>query len=165
MTNCVQRLTITGNPNNGSFKLGLDGILSGAITYVPWAAVIQTTLEAMPNIGAGNITVTDAGPKNWDVEFKNDLGNKPVSNMSAASSLVPSGSASVSVMITTQGEEEDLIKPPMINEDPKDAAIVAAYQLLSYVNKGQIGGWPQSIHNLRSTLRMLGPLYDEIMGV
>lgn len=59
-TNEVQQVSITGSPTGGSFTL-LRGTATGAIPYNAAASAVQSALEALPAIGAGNVACT-GGP-------------------------------------------------------------------------------------------------------
>ena len=59
--NEIQSIMITGNPTGGSFTVQYGGIVSAAIAYNATAATVQTALQAMASIGAGNALVT-GGP-------------------------------------------------------------------------------------------------------
>lgn len=60
-SNEVQTLTMTGTPTGGSFQVRFRGENSGAIAFNAAAAAVQTALQAMTGIGAGNVTCT-GGP-------------------------------------------------------------------------------------------------------
>ena len=71
--------------NNTLLQHGGSPVASTPITAVQttipieWNAtadVVQSALEQLPSIGAGNVTVTGS-PGNWDVEFINALGHRP----------------------------------------------------------------------------------------
>lgn len=67
----VQRLTLTGGPTGGSFKLTFSGQETGAISYSATAAVlagaIQTALNALSNLSG--IVVTAISATVFDVAF------------------------------------------------------------------------------------------------
>jgi hypothetical protein len=51
----VQTLTASGPPTAGTFTLTYGGQTTGAIAYNASAAVVQAALEALTNIGSGNV--------------------------------------------------------------------------------------------------------------
>lgn len=55
-TNEVQRITIAGTPTQGTFTLTYSGQTTANIAYNATAANVVTALEALSNIGAGNVT-------------------------------------------------------------------------------------------------------------
>lgn len=54
-TDAVQTLTMTGTPTGGSATLTYDGRTTGTIAFNSAAAAVDTALEALPNIGSGNV--------------------------------------------------------------------------------------------------------------
>jgi hypothetical protein len=60
-SNEVQRITITGTPTGGTFTLTYSAQTTSAIPYNATAAQVQTALEALSNIGVGDVVVT-GGP-------------------------------------------------------------------------------------------------------
>jgi hypothetical protein len=54
-TNAVQTVTTTGTPTGGTFTLTFEGRTTATIAYNASAAVVQAALEALPNIGTGNV--------------------------------------------------------------------------------------------------------------
>lgn len=59
--NDVQTLSATGTPTAGSFTVTLGAVTSGTIVYNAAASAVQTALQAMSNIGSGNVACT-GGP-------------------------------------------------------------------------------------------------------
>jgi hypothetical protein len=55
-TNAVQTLTMTGTPTGGSVPLIYDGRTSGTVPFNATAGQVDAVLEALPNLGAGQIT-------------------------------------------------------------------------------------------------------------
>lgn len=58
----VQTVTITGSPTGGTFTLEVDGSKTTPLVFNAAAGVVQAALEALPNVGSGNVTVAGAGP-------------------------------------------------------------------------------------------------------
>ena len=88
-TNSTQRLTVPSNTVSGTFTLTFDDNstvdTTGDIPYNATAGQIQTELENLANIGAGNVQVTAMGAGSWEIEFVQNLAAKNVSR------LVPDG--------------------------------------------------------------------------
>jgi hypothetical protein len=63
--NDVQTLTVTGTPTEGTFHLSFQGKVTALITYSQTDATLQANilaaLEALENIGAGNVAVVSSG--------------------------------------------------------------------------------------------------------
>lgn len=66
--NEVQRITFTGNPTGGKFRLGYGAQYTADIAFGADASVVKTALEGMSAIGAGNTKVTKL-PDGYQVEF------------------------------------------------------------------------------------------------
>lgn len=79
-TNEKQLITITGAAG-GTFVLTWNGQSTGALAYNISATDLETALEGLTGIGAGNVSVTgsDGGP--WTVEFIGDLAATNVSQI------------------------------------------------------------------------------------
>ena len=86
-----QQVAITGNPTGGTFTLTFDGQTTAAIVYNPANATVDTRLEDLSNIGAGDITITGGTLPATAiiVEFGGSLAATNVAQMTAdASSLI-----------------------------------------------------------------------------
>jgi hypothetical protein len=108
----VQTVTITGGPTGGTFTLTLSGETTAAIAYNATAADVRTALEALSNVGTGNVT-TGGGPLPGTavtVTFDGSLGN--VAQMTATSSLTGGTSPAVTVATTTEGTPIELAALP-----------------------------------------------------
>jgi hypothetical protein len=97
-TSEVQTVTITGGPTGGTFTLTFDGATTAAIAYNASAAAVQSALEALPSINAGDVTVTGTGP--YTVTFGGDLAGTDVAAMTASGANL-TGGTSPDVTITT----------------------------------------------------------------
>lgn len=73
----VQAVTCTATA--GTFRLAFAGQFTVPIAYNASAATVQAALEAVPSIGAGNVTVTGT----WTVAFVNALATTPVPTFTA----------------------------------------------------------------------------------
>lgn len=93
--NAVQQIWIDQTATAGTFTLTLDGHTTSALPYNATAAQIQSALQALSNIGAGNVIVTpmtesvsgDVMPGQFTVTFQGALGNQPVNELTSAGSL------------------------------------------------------------------------------
>ncbi len=72
----VQTITITGSPTGGTFTLTFGGNTTATINWNDPASTVQTRLQALASIGAGNALVTGGpGPGTpFTVEFSSTLG-------------------------------------------------------------------------------------------
>lgn len=100
--NEVQVVTVS-DADGGTFTLTYSGQTTAGIAYNATASAVDSALEALSNIGAGDVTVTgpDGGP--YTVTFTGALKDTNVAQLTAdASSLTGSGHA-VSVSTSSQG--------------------------------------------------------------
>lgn len=87
-----QTVTLTGVPTGGTFTLTFDGQTTSAIAYNASAATVDAALEALSNIGAGDITVTGSSGGPWTVEFGNAMAATNQPQMTADGSNLTGGS-------------------------------------------------------------------------
>jgi hypothetical protein len=100
----VQTVTITGTPTGGTFTLTFDGETTAPIAYNAINSAVDAALEALPNIGVGEVAVTGGpGPGTpYTVTFLTSLGNVP--QMTADGALLTGGVApAVAVTTATPG--------------------------------------------------------------
>jgi hypothetical protein len=95
----AQTVTITGTPTGGHFRLHHAGEQTGTIAHNANAGAVQTALLALPNLGAGDVTVTGGpGPDTpYVVTFDASLGDVP--QMTATHTF--SGGTAPTVAVTT----------------------------------------------------------------
>ncbi len=74
----IQRVIVDPNASGGSIRLGRNGRFSGAIAWNANASAVDTSLEAVPGIGAGNLTVEGQAGSPWIISFVNDLAFTPI---------------------------------------------------------------------------------------
>jgi hypothetical protein len=93
----VQTISEAGPPTSGNFTVTLDQVVSGNIAYNATAAAVQTVLQAMSNVGAGNVTCTGGPLPGTPVvcTFGGTLANRYVDLMTAQSGGLAAGTASV----------------------------------------------------------------------
>lgn len=102
--NEVQTVTIGGSPTGGTFTLTYSGQTTAAIAYNASAATVKSRLEALSNIGAGNVDVTGSNGGPWTVTFKGTLQDTDVAQMTAnAGSLTGGTSPSVTPATSSGG--------------------------------------------------------------
>jgi hypothetical protein len=75
LANRVQKLVLTGSPDGGRFRLTYEGEQTAAIPYDASAADVRDALLALPNIGAGEVTVSK-GKDEWTVTFDDNGRNR-----------------------------------------------------------------------------------------
>ncbi len=79
--NEVQVVTLNGTPTGGTFTLTYSGQTTSAIAYNASAATVDAALEALSNIGAGDVAVTGSAGGPWTVTFETALAATNVAEM------------------------------------------------------------------------------------
>jgi hypothetical protein len=100
----VQTLSITGTaPTSGQFVISFNGQLTSAIPYNATTAQVQAALQALPNVGSGNVTCTGGPLPGTAVvcTFAGTLANLPEPLMTTQSSTLNTGTAAIAM--TTAG--------------------------------------------------------------
>ena len=100
-SNEIQRLTVTGTPTGGTLKITWGGQETGTIVYNATATIVLTALEALSNIGIGDVSVS-GGP--WpsapiDVKFIGANANTDVGAITLTTNSL-TGGTSPSLTIT-----------------------------------------------------------------
>lgn len=94
-TNAVQTVTVAATA--GTFTLSFQGHTTAALAFDATPAAVQSALETLPPIGAGNVAVSGT----YAVTFVNRLGLNPMPLLVADSAGLAGGTASV--VTTTAG--------------------------------------------------------------
>lgn len=110
-TSEVQTLTIGGTPTGGTFKLAYDGQVTGDIAWTATdntlIAAVDAALEALTNIGAGNIAAADgtltSGIGTITLTFGGDLAKQAVSLITVSENALEGTDPTVEVAETTAG--------------------------------------------------------------
>lgn len=102
-TNEKQLVTLAGTPTGGTFTLTYDGETTAAIDYNATAAAVQSALEALSNIGAGDVTVTDYSGGGWLIEFSGDLEGDNVSLLTGSGASLTGQTGYITHATTTEG--------------------------------------------------------------
>lgn len=108
-TNEVQTITITGAPTGGSFSLTFGGQTTAAIAYNATAATVQTALQGLSSIGAGNATVSGSAGGPYTVTFVSALAATNVAQIVAVGTFTGGTSPAITVVTTTGGAAGQLI--------------------------------------------------------
>lgn len=99
--NEVQKIAIQGTASGGTFTLTYAGQTTSAIAYNASAATIDTALEALSNIGSGDVSATGSAGGPWLVEFTSALAGGDRAQITATSSLTGSAASNVTITTTT----------------------------------------------------------------
>lgn len=104
--NEVQSVVLTGTPTGGTFTLTYAGQTTGNIAFDATAGTVDTALEALSNIGAGEVTCT-GGPLPGTpvvVPFSGTLASTNLALMTGDGALLTGGTTpAVSITETTKG--------------------------------------------------------------
>lgn len=79
-TNAVQYVTL-GNATGGTATLDFAGQVTGAIAWNASGATVQAALEALANIGPGDVVVTGAWPEGVSVTFTGAYAGQAVAQL------------------------------------------------------------------------------------
>lgn len=101
--NEVQTVTITGTPTGGTWTLTFDGEETTNLDYDATAGEVEAALEALPNIGAGNVTVSGSAGGPYTVTFVGDLAGVDQPTMTGDDALTGGTSPGVTVVEATPG--------------------------------------------------------------
>jgi uncharacterized phage protein gp47/JayE len=77
-TNEVQKLTFSAVPDAGDFALEFDGQITALLGFGDNAAAVESALEALSNIGAGNVSVSGDFSTGFDITFQGALAQQNV---------------------------------------------------------------------------------------
>lgn len=103
-TNEKQVVTLGNSPSGGTFTLTYDGQTTGNIAYDASASTVDTALEALSNIGAGDVTVTGSAGGPWTVEFTGSLAATDVALMTGdATNLTGTNEQQIVTLHTATG--------------------------------------------------------------
>lgn len=106
--NEIQTLQLFGSPTGGTCDIVFDGQTASGVAYNASAATVESALEALSNIGAGNVSCS-GGP--WPgstiaCEFVSSLAGTALPEMTIDPSGLTGGSISMSVVETNKGGED-----------------------------------------------------------
>jgi hypothetical protein len=102
-TNEVQTVTITGAPTGGTFVLDFGGQPTTDLAFNASTAAVQSALQALSTVGAGNATVTGTAGSSYVVTFAGALAANNVAQMTAVGNFTGGTSPTISVATTTGG--------------------------------------------------------------
>jgi hypothetical protein len=112
----VQRIALAGNPTGGTFTLTFDGQTTVPIAFnapanggAGPAASVQNALQALPDIGANNVTVSGIAGGPWTITFQKKLAGKDVSQIVANGASLVGGGVGVTTQTNGGGVVTDLM--------------------------------------------------------
>ena len=101
-SNEVQTLTRSG-VNGGTFSLSLNGVTTANIAHNANSSALQTALQNLSTIGAGNVSVTKSGGSTWTVTFIGQLAATNVPSMTVNTANLTGGNPSLTCTTTVPG--------------------------------------------------------------
>lgn len=99
--NEIQTATVNGTPTGGTFRLAVDGKPTAALAYNASAAVVQAALEALANVGTGNVGVALASNV-YTITFQGALANQDIPTLTLFSNSLTGGSSPTVALAVTQ---------------------------------------------------------------
>lgn len=99
--NEIQTATVSGTPTGGTFRLALDGKPTAALAYNATGAVVQAALEALGNVGTGNVGVSLSGAV-YTITFQGALANQDIPLLTLFANALTGGSSPTVALATTQ---------------------------------------------------------------
>lgn len=101
----VQTITITGTPTGGTFTLTLDGQTTSPLAFSASAGAVQAALEALTNIGTGNVLCSGGALPGSGVvcTFRAGMAFRPVDLMTSTDSFTGGTAPASHVAHTTPG--------------------------------------------------------------
>lgn len=119
----VQTITITGEPDSGTFVLEFQGQMTAPLAIDASYWTIQEALEALTSIGTGNVVVRGAGP--WTVAFQGDLSKRDVPALVVYPTLTGGTSPNVIVETTQSGiqSSDEIVSIPPTDQHHLQTAL------------------------------------------
>lgn len=155
-----QQVTLTGGPTGGTFTLTFEGQTTAGIAYNANNAAVVAALEALSNIGVGDVAVTGGALPGTPitVEFQGALANSDRQQMTGSGAALTGGSANISVTqeaVTGVNEKQQVQIDPTSNGgtftltyewqttagiayNANAAAVDAALEALSNIGAGDV---------------------------
>lgn len=91
--NEIQSIAFNGTITGGTYKLGFNSVLTSSIAYTATASQVQTALQGLSSIGAGNVAVAGTNP--MLVTFQGALANTNVATMAKDDSALVNGTINI----------------------------------------------------------------------
>jgi hypothetical protein len=133
----VQQISV-GSNSAGAFTISFGGNQTVSIAYNAAAATVQSALEALPAIGAGQILVTGAAGGPWTATFTGTLGAQNVARMDMHDDTLSGGSGQGIHTIQQGGQQYDITiydGTATQAQDPTMVAVLGAANTPAYRNR------------------------------
>lgn len=113
--NDVDTLTITGTPSGGTFTITIENntglYTTTALAYNASTATVQTAVQALANIGAGNVLVTGTAGTSYVLTGAGALAGYAIGTVTATGSFTGGTSPAIANVHTTPNILVGQIKP------------------------------------------------------
>ena len=150
-TNEIQRLAFSAVPDAGSFALDFDGQITAPIAFSANAAAVQSALEALSNIGAGNVSVSGSFAAGFDITFQGALAEANQTQIVVdANTLTIALAAIIITPSTTTGGVLPSVE--ILSFSTTDGEVAAPASTLSVLDNGPITGFDSVTNPLDATL-------------
>lgn len=136
-TNEVQTISISGTPTGGTFSLTYNGQTTAALAYNAATSVVQTALQGLSTIGAGNATVTGTAGTSYVVTFVGALAATNTPAIVAVGTFTGGTTPAIAVATTTGGAVGQLLSVTDDTTGIKDIRAVT-FDLLQGTNHERI---------------------------
>lgn len=161
--NEVHTITVTGSPTGGTFTLTFLGYTTSALAHNSTAALVQTALEALPSIGAGNVSCTGGALPGTPVvvTFINQLAGQPQPVTVGVASFSGGSSPAISIAKTTTGRTKGFFKlyagsgAPVLLECDTTTNQYGQHQF-GLTTQSQYGGFHREVPSYHSGIFRLG---------
>ena len=100
--NEIQCLEFSGTPNAGNFSLNFNGQTTAVLGFNSTALQIQTALENLSNVGAGNVQVSGNFGNNFNITYINALAKTNWPQLTVPSNSLTNSTSVTSVITTIQ---------------------------------------------------------------
>lgn len=116
----IQTVAISTPPAGGFFSLSVDGYTTQPIAPTATRLEVQAFLEALPNVGQGNVSVTGGpGPSvPWQINFIGALSGKSIGAIKFNNSLLTAQEVPNGIVTITTGGVEAIDETVIVS--PKD---------------------------------------------
>lgn len=88
--NHIFQIFMLGQPASGMFQVGVDGEFTTSLAYDADGATVEAAIEALSNVGVGNVSCTGAGfpEASMLIEFVGDLAKTFMPPLTCVNNLV-----------------------------------------------------------------------------
>lgn len=101
-----QTVTLNGSPTGGTYTLTYSGQTTSGVAYNASAGTVEAALEALSNIGVGDVAVTGSAGGPWTVTFQGALAATNVTQMTANGASLTGGTSealSLTAVVASSG--------------------------------------------------------------